>query len=106
MSRAVLVVLLAALTCACGPSKQETQEAVAAFETVRAVFQHPRCQNCHIAGDEPLQFDGGLPHAMGVVRGPDGHGAPGQPCSAPTARCSGRTPRVAGMPGRTVRLKS
>jgi hypothetical protein len=56
-------------------------EAVAAFATVQKVLQHPRCQNCHIPGDAPLQFDAGLPHAMAVVRGLDGHGAPGLPCS-------------------------
>ena len=52
-------------------------QAVTAFSTVQAVFQHPRCRNCHIPGDQPLQYDAGLPHAMGVVRGPDGHGRQG-----------------------------
>jgi hypothetical protein len=56
-------------------------DGVAAFETVRAVLQHPRCQNCHIPGDSPLQLDDGRPHALEVVRGPDGKGAPGLPCS-------------------------
>lgn len=55
-------------------------QGVEAFGTVFAVFRHPRCQNCHIEGDAPLQFDAGLPHAMLVSRGPDGHGAPGLPC--------------------------
>jgi len=56
-------------------------EAVAAFATVQKVLQHPRCQNCHIPGEAPLQFDAGLPHMMAVVRGPDGMGVPGLPCS-------------------------
>jgi hypothetical protein len=56
-------------------------EAVAAFATVQKVLQHPRCQNCHIPGDAPLQFDAGLPHMMAVVRGEDGFGAAGLPCS-------------------------
>jgi len=56
------------------------QEGLAAFETVRAVLQHPRCQNCHIPGDAPLQFDEGRPHAQNVLRGPDGKGAPGFAC--------------------------
>lgn len=55
-------------------------EGLAAFETVRAVLQHPRCQNCHIPGDAPLQFDEGRPHAQNVMRGPEGKGAPGFPC--------------------------
>ena len=55
--------------------------ALAAFGTVRQVLQHPRCQNCHIPGDAPLQFDAGVTHAQYVKRGPQGAGAPGLPCS-------------------------
>lgn len=55
---------------------------VAAFETVRAVLQHPRCQNCHIPGDAPLQFDDGRVHAMNVKRGPEGKGPVGLACSS------------------------
>lgn len=58
-----------------------SEEGIAAFETVRTVLQHPRCQNCHIPGDAPLQFDDGRVHAQGVARGPDGKGAPGLPCA-------------------------
>lgn len=60
------------------PSKSD---GLAAFETVRVVLQHPRCQNCHIPGDAPLQFDAGLPHDQNVERGVAGFGAPGLPCS-------------------------
>ena len=63
-------------------SKGVSKEAgIAAFETVRAVFQHPRCQNCHIPGDAPLQFDDGRLHTMNVLRGPDGNGSPGLTCA-------------------------
>ncbi len=55
--------------------------ALAAFGTVRQVLQHPRCQNCHIPGDAPLQFDAGVTHAQNVKRGPQGAGAPGLPCA-------------------------
>jgi len=55
--------------------------ALAAFETLRSVLQHPRCQNCHIPGDAPLQLDEGAAHAQNVQRGPIGLGAPGLPCS-------------------------
>jgi hypothetical protein len=58
------------------------QSASAAFATVERVFQHPRCSNCHITGDAPLQFDAGTPHAMSVVRGPEGKGAPGFACAS------------------------
>ncbi len=75
------VVPLALLACGPRPSAEEHAQAVAAFASVQQVFQHPRCQNCHIPGDAPLQFDAGLPHAMQVARGPEGHGAPGLPCA-------------------------
>jgi len=85
----LLALLPALLLGACTPSAslpgkltpEQRAEAIAAFATVQQVFQHPRCQNCHIPGDAPLQFDEGRPHAQGVVRGSDGHGAPGLPCS-------------------------
>ena len=57
------------------------EDGIAAFETVKAVLQHPRCQNCHIPGDAPLQFDDGRVHAQEVQRGLDGKGAPGLPCA-------------------------
>lgn len=55
-------------------------EGIAAFETVRAVLQHPRCQNCHIPADAPLQFDEGRPHGQNVQRGPSGRGSLGLRC--------------------------
>jgi hypothetical protein len=75
---AALLVSFPALTWAQGDI---AARAAAAFETVRAVLQHPRCQNCHIPGDQPLQFNAGIPHAMSVQRGTDGHGAPAMECS-------------------------
>ncbi|MBA3393785.1 MAG: hypothetical protein H0T89_14145 [Deltaproteobacteria bacterium] len=40
----------------------------AAFATVHAVFLHPRCMNCHPAGDAPLQHDDSRPHAQNITR--------------------------------------
>ncbi len=85
-------------------------QGVAAFGTVYQVFRHPRCQNCHIEGDAPLQFDAGLPHAMLVSRGPDGHGARRDCRARPVTanpirrRASARTRRPApvGRRGRAV----
>lgn len=57
------------------------KDALAAFEVVRSVFQHPRCQNCHIPGNAPLQGDEGRVHGLYVVRGPSGHGAAAMECS-------------------------
>ena len=54
-------------------------DGLAAFETVAPVLQHPRCQNCHIPGDAPLQFDAGLAHAQNVLRGAGRQGRAGPP---------------------------
>jgi hypothetical protein len=57
------------------------QRGLDAVAVVQKVLQHPRCQNCHIPGDAPLQFDEGAPHRMNVLRGADGQGAPGLACA-------------------------
>jgi hypothetical protein len=46
----------------------------AAFLEAYKVLMHPRCMNCHPAGDAPLQGDDSHPHAQNVKRGPDGKG--------------------------------
>jgi hypothetical protein len=55
--------------------------AIALFEEAGKVLQHPRCMNCHPAGDRPTQTDRMRPHQPLVVRGEDGHGAPGLRCA-------------------------
>jgi hypothetical protein len=91
MIRALATSALVALLTACGDKSRPPETGVhqapdraagvAAFETVRAVLQHPRCQNCHPAGDAPLQGDEGRVHAMNVLRGPTGHGMAGAECT-------------------------
>src|SRR5436305_10641136 len=82
-----LVGLLAVIAGGVGTRGRAAQSAatpdraLAAFDTVQKVLQHPRCQNCHIPGDAPLQLDAGVAHAQNVQRGPAGKGAPGLPCS-------------------------
>ena len=61
--------------------KNKKARSVALFEEAGKVIQHPRCVNCHPAGDRPLQSDAGRPHEPMVVRGPEGHGAPAMECS-------------------------
>lgn len=79
--------LAGALASAAAPGPSPSQAAspspdgIAAFETVKQVLQHPRCQNCHIPGDAPLQSDQGRTHSMNVLRGVDGKGAPGLQCT-------------------------
>jgi hypothetical protein len=58
------------------------QDPLAAFTSVAAVLQHPRCLNCHPSGDAPLQGDKGTPHGQDVVRGPEGRGVIGLGCTS------------------------
>lgn len=57
-----------------------TQRSVALFLEAGKVLQHPRCVNCHPAGDRPTQGNG-HPHEPLVMRGPDGHGATAMRCT-------------------------
>ena len=82
MMRPSLAIVLVVLACTQSrDEKRQYAAGVAAFDTVRAVLQHPRCQNCHPAGDAPLQGDKGRVHAMNVQRGPNGYGAAAAGCT-------------------------
>jgi hypothetical protein len=61
---------------------REAEISAAAFESVLPVLRHPRCMNCHSAGDFPRQGDDRHRHSMHVRRGPDGSGADGVKCSS------------------------
>jgi hypothetical protein len=90
-----------------------------AFVDVARVLQSPRCQNCHPAGDRPLQTDAGIPHrfqisrrsvdaglpcgachqernseALGIPGGPPGAPHWGLPPAATPMIFEGRTPRA------------
>jgi hypothetical protein len=53
----------------------------AMFSELGKVLTHPRCVNCHPAGDRPHQTDAGRLHQPPVWRGTDGHGLPAMRCS-------------------------
>ncbi len=53
---------------------------VALFEEAGKVIQHPRCVNCHPAGDSPLQGIDMHKHQPPVSRGPSNIGMPGMMC--------------------------
>ena len=78
---AALALVLGVAALGGAAPKADAASGLAAFETVRKVFQHPRCQNCHIPGDAPLQFDEGRAHGQNVKRGLEGQGAAGLPCA-------------------------
>jgi hypothetical protein len=61
---------------------EQAARSIALFREAGKVLQHPRCLNCHPAGDRPTQTDRMTPHRPMVIRGADGHGAPGLPCNA------------------------
>ncbi|GAC1345202.1 MAG: hypothetical protein NVSMB23_21020 [Myxococcales bacterium] len=54
----------------------------AEFAMVQRVLQHPRCLNCHPAGDRPLQGDDSHVHLQNIQRGEDGRGPKGLSCNA------------------------
>jgi hypothetical protein len=62
-------------------NKRDDAAAAAAFEAIIPVLHHPRCMNCHSAGDYPRQGDDSHRHTMQVRRGPDGDGALAVKCS-------------------------
>lgn len=57
-------------------------ELAAAWDTVYRVLQHPRCLNCHPAGDAPLVGEDSRPHPQNVQRGPHGQGLFAMRCNA------------------------
>jgi hypothetical protein len=62
-------------------SGRETQS-LQAFRAVASVLTSPRCLNCHVPGEGPLQGDDNHPHPMNVKRGIDGKGSAALHCSA------------------------
>ncbi len=55
-------------------TKDDPAASRVAFLAVYKVLSHPRCMNCHPAGDAPLQGEDSHPHAQNVKRGKDGAG--------------------------------
>ncbi|KIG19106.1 putative Isoquinoline 1-oxidoreductase subunit protein [Enhygromyxa salina] len=114
MSRATLLALTLALTAGCRESRtvtspsqeqvlpgerglrsvadfagisEERERSLALFGELGQVITHPRCVNCHPAGERPLQGEEGFPHQPLVVRGEDNHGAAAMQC----ATCHGES---------------
>lgn len=59
----------------------EKERSVALFNEAAKVIIHPRCMNCHPAGDRPTQGEDRHPHQPLVVRGQDDFGAIGMRCT-------------------------
>jgi len=76
-------------------NEADRARSIEAFRQVATVLRHPRCINCHPAGDFPRQGNEGRRHDMHVVRGPDDHGAPAMKCSS----CHQAVNQQNGVPG-------
>jgi hypothetical protein len=86
----------------------------ALFTEAAKVLQHPRCMNCHPAGDRPRQGDVRRLHQPPVARGEDGFGLPAmrcpichqavnfQPAGAPGGPGWHLAPREMGWEGKTL----
>ncbi|MGH6735041.1 MAG: Isoquinoline 1-oxidoreductase subunit [Methyloceanibacter sp.] len=74
----------------------ESERSVALFTEAGKVIQHPRCLNCHPAGDRPSQGEDGHPHLPLVLRGAGGFGVVGMQCQTCHQRAN---VELAGVPG-------
>jgi mono/diheme cytochrome c family protein len=88
------------LSCAAGQAVnfQATADdagAKKAFAEAAEVLFHPRCQNCHPAGDAPTVGNDRRPHLFNVKRGPEGKGIAPLNCTL----CHRETNPPGGPPG-------
>lgn len=70
----------------------------AMFIELGKVLTHPRCVNCHPAGDRPRQGDEGRLHQPPVTRGADGHGLETMRCSTCHGNANFEPGRMPGHP--------
>ena len=70
----------------------------AIFTELGKVLTHPRCVNCHPAGDRPRQGDERRLHQPPVARGVDGHGTETMRCSICHQNANFDPGRVPGHP--------
>ena len=60
--------------------EDDAERSAALFTEAGGVLLHPRCVNCHPAGDRPLQGETGAAHEPPVTRGLGGRGVAGMRC--------------------------
>jgi hypothetical protein len=70
----------------------------ALFTELGKVLTHPRCVNCHPAGDRPHQGDVSRLHQPPVERGPDGYGLVAMRCPICHQQANFEPGRVPGNP--------
>ena len=77
---ALVIFAIANLHAAADNAKPDAAASAKAFLEIHKVFTSPRCQNCHPAGDAPLQGDDSHVHLQDVKRGKDGRGVSAMRC--------------------------
>jgi hypothetical protein len=70
----------------------------AIFTELGKVLTHPRCTNCHPAGDRPHQGDNARLHQPPVTRGGDGHGLEAMRCNSCHQKANFEPGRMPGHP--------
>ena len=107
----LLVSMLTAYAVADGPAERlasaqsfssipdTAARSAALFTELGKVLTHPRCLNCHPAGDRPHQGDMARIHQPPVERGADGFGLPAMRCPICHQRANFEP---AGVPGNPI----
>ena len=107
----LLVSMLTAYAVADGPAERlasaqsfssipdTAARSAALFTELGKVLTHPRCLNCHPAGDRPRQTDAMRLHQPPVERGTDGFGLPAMRCPICHQRANFEP---AGIPGNPI----
>jgi hypothetical protein len=72
--------------------------AEALFREAGKVLLHPRCVNCHVSGDRPLQTERSAAHEPPVLRGAEGRGTPAMACATCHRAANYDPARVPGHP--------
>ncbi len=76
----------------------KAKRSAAMFTELGKVLSHPRCVNCHPAGDHPRQGELGRLHQPPVERGADGHGLAAMRCDICHQQANFDPGRVPGHP--------
>lgn len=82
MKKLIITFVLLTSTLALAETDAERKRhSLQMFDKAAQVFMHPRCLNCHPAGDAPTQGMDMHVHQMNVKRGKDDHGAVAMKCA-------------------------
>ena len=92
------IVLFSASAAGAQTDSAKREESERAFARIAEVLRHPRCMNCHPAGDSPRQTDDRHLHRMLVARGSDDRGTPAMRCATCHQTVNTADGRVPGAP--------